>query len=96
MCLKVIFFVQLFLSVFVSLMLFWFLDLLGDFLKNRPKETDGIDSVIVVDNVPQVGPDRMEKLLNIIRKIFTKFGKIVNEFFPMDNGASKGLVLLIL
>lgn len=65
-------------------------DLLGDFLKNKPKETDTTDSVVIVDNVPQVGPERLEKLLNIIRKIFGKFGKITYEHVPEDDGVTKG------
>lgn len=65
-------------------------ELLGDILKDRPQEADGIDSVIVVDNVPQVGPDRLEKLKNVIHKIFSKFGKITNDFYPEEDGKTKG------
>lgn len=65
-------------------------ELLGDVLKDRPQEADGIDSVIVVDNVPQVGPDRLEKLKNVIHKIFSKFGKITNDFYPEEDGRTKG------
>lgn len=61
-------------------------------LKDRPQEADGIDSVIVVDNVPQVGPDRLEKLKNVIHKIFSKFGKITNDFYPEEEGKTKGCV----
>lgn len=69
---------------------FLFAELLGDVLKDQPQEADGIDSVIVVDNVPQVGPDRLEKLKNVIHKIFSKFGKIINEFYPEADGKTKG------
>lgn len=65
-------------------------ELLGDVLKEKPLEADGIDSVIVVDNVPQVGPDRLEKLKNVIHKIFSKFGRITNEFYPDADGKTKG------
>lgn len=65
---------------------------MGDLLKDQPEEADGIDSVIVVDNVPQVGPDRLEKLRNVIQKIFSKFGKIANEFYPEADGKTKGYV----
>lgn len=65
-------------------------ELLGDVLKDRPQEADGIDSVIVVDNVPQVGPDRLEKLKNVIHKIFSKFGKIINDYYPEEDGKTKG------
>jgi len=67
-----------------------FSELLGDLLRNRPKEADGIESVIVVDNVPQVGPEKQERLKNMIRKIFGKFGKIQSEYFPLDNDITKG------
>ncbi|XP_039735597.1 eukaryotic translation initiation factor 3 subunit B [Pteropus medius] len=69
-------------------------ELLGDILKDRPQEADGIDSVIVVDNVPQVGPDRLEKLKNVIHKIFSKFGKITNDFYPEEDGKTKGYIFL--
>jgi translation initiation factor 3 subunit B len=46
--------------------------------------------VIVVDNVPQVGPDRLEKLKNVIHKIFSKFGKIINDYYPEEDGKTKG------
>ena len=66
-------------------------ELLGDLLKKKPKETDGIDSVIVVDNIPCVNATRLEKLQNVIRKIFNKFGKITNELYPKkENGDTKG------
>ncbi|MBZ3881845.1 Eukaryotic translation initiation factor 3 subunit B [Sciurus carolinensis] len=69
-------------------------ELLGDVLKDRPQEADGIDSVIVVDNVPQVGPDRLEKLKNVIHKIFSKFGKITNDYYPEEDGKTKGYIFL--
>uniref|UniRef100_A0A8C0GQ58 Eukaryotic translation initiation factor 3 subunit B n=1 Tax=Chelonoidis abingdonii TaxID=106734 RepID=A0A8C0GQ58_CHEAB len=78
----------------LSFSLFLFAELLGDVLKDQPQEADGIDSVIVVDNVPQVGPDRLEKLKNVIHKIFSKFGKITNEFYPEADGKTKGYIFL--
>ena len=67
-------------------------ELLGDILREKPQEADGIDSVVVVDNVPQVGPERLDKLKNVIHKIFSKFGKITTEFYPEADGATKGYV----
>ena len=76
---------------FVEVLFVHFVELLGDLLKKKPKETDGIESVIVVDNVPQVGQERVEKLQNVVRKIFSKFGKIQTEHYPMsDDGKTKG------
>ncbi|XP_069124801.1 eukaryotic translation initiation factor 3 subunit B-like [Argopecten irradians] len=69
-------------------------EVLVDLMRSKPKETDGIDSVIVVDNVPQVGVERQEKLKNVISKLFTKFGKIVTEFYPMENDKTKGYIFL--
>ena len=72
----------------------FFAELLGDILKEAPKKTDSLDSIIVVDNVPMVGPDRLEKLKNVIRKIFNKFGKVVSEFYPEEDGQTKGCVFI--
>ncbi|KAI4456592.1 eukaryotic translation initiation factor 3 eif3 -related [Holotrichia oblita] len=70
-------------------------DLLGDLLRDKPKETDGVESVIVVDGVPQVGPDRIEKLKSVINKIFGKFGNIINEYYPLnENSHTKGYIFL--
>uniref|UniRef100_A0A8C5E874 Eukaryotic translation initiation factor 3 subunit B n=1 Tax=Gouania willdenowi TaxID=441366 RepID=A0A8C5E874_GOUWI len=69
-------------------------ELLGDILREKPQEADGIDSVVVVDNVPQVGPERLEKLKNVIHKIFSKFGKITTEFYPEADGLTKGYIFL--
>lgn len=65
--------------------------MLGDVLERKPVLEDGLDTLIVVDNVPVVGQDRMEKLKNVIRKVFSKFGKVVNEFYPEEDGKTKGL-----
>ncbi|XP_030751724.1 eukaryotic translation initiation factor 3 subunit B [Sitophilus oryzae] len=70
-------------------------ELLKDILKQKPKETDGYESVIVVDGVPQVGPNRIEKLKSVINKVFGKFGKIVNEYYPLKaDESTKGYIFL--
>lgn len=49
----------------------------------------------MVDGVPQVGPDRLEKLKSVISKIFGKFGNIVNEYYPTnEKGETKGYIFL--
>ena len=71
----------------------WFsiLELLGDLLQKRPKDTDSIDNVIIVDNIPVVGEDRLPKLQNVIKKIFEKFGKILTDYYPMaEDKKTKG------
>ena len=70
--------------------IFLSIELLGDILKEAPTESGSLDSIIVVDNVPVVGPERLEKLKNVIRKVFSKFGKIITEFYPEENGQTKG------
>ena len=70
-----------------------FTDLMGDLIRQRPKETDGVESIVVVDGVPQVGADRLEKLQNVLRKFFVKFGKITNEYYALNSdGSTKGYV----
>ncbi len=64
---------------------------MGDLISTRPKETDGVESILVVDGVPQVGTERIEKLQTVLRKLFQKFGKITNEFYPLNaDGSTKG------
>jgi len=70
-------------------------ELMPEIMRTKPKESDGVDSVIVVDGVPCVGADRVEKLKNVIRKTFGKFGKLVNEHYPVDDeGKTKGYIFL--
>merc|ERR1719474_163485 len=69
-------------------------EFVGDILEQRPKESDSLDTVIIVDNIPVVGPDRIEKLKNIIRKVFSKFGNVVNEYYPEQDGKTTGYIFL--
>ena len=46
--------------------------LMPDLLRQRPKESDGMDSVIIVDGIPTASKDKLDKLKNVIRKIFKK------------------------
>ncbi|EDO38554.1 predicted protein, partial [Nematostella vectensis] len=69
-------------------------ELLGDILRQKPSETEGTDCIIVVDNVPKVGPERVEKLKNVIRKVFSKFGQIVTEHYPMEKDLTRGYIFL--
>ncbi len=65
--------------------------MLPDFFKTKPVEETGYDSIIVVDNAPKVGPDRMTKLKAVLGKVLGRFGKIVSDYFPLDeNGIFKG------
>ncbi|XP_023247226.1 eukaryotic translation initiation factor 3 subunit B isoform X2 [Copidosoma floridanum] len=68
-------------------------ELLADIIGQKPSETDGVESVIVIDGVPKVEPKRLEKLQTVIEKIYGKFGTIVNKYYPQDeNGMTKGYV----
>lgn len=68
-------------------------ELLGDLKK--PCETDGVENVIVVDNIPKVAPARQEKLKSVIDKLFQTCGDIVNDFYPKDKeGNTKGYCFL--
>ena len=46
--------------------------LMPDLLRQRPKESDGVDNVVLVDGIPSVSADRLEKLKSVLRKIFSK------------------------
>lgn len=69
-------------------------ELLDDVLRRKPKEIDGVDSVVVVDNVPIVENDRLEKLKNVLTKKFAKVGNIINQHYPMENGKTKGYIFI--
>ena len=67
------------------------LELLGELLAEEPQLDDTLDQIVVVDNIPRVMEDRLDKLKNVIRKIMGKFGTIVGEYYPADeNGQTKG------
>ena len=54
-----------------------------------------MDSVIIVDGIPVVGAERIEKLKGVVRKIFQKYGKIITEHYPVDDeGKTKGYMFL--
>lgn len=61
------------------------IELCGDLLRRKPRETDGVENIIVVDGLPVVGEDRLDKLKGVVRKIFGKFGNITNEFFAIGD-----------
>ena len=66
-------------------------EIFGDLLKEKPIEETGVDNIIVVDNAPKVGQDRMGKLENVLTKVFSRFGEIVTQYYPADeNGIFKG------
>lgn len=52
--------------------------LMPDLLRQRPKESDGVDNVVIVDGIPCVGAERLEKLKSVLRKIFSKVKHATN------------------
>jgi hypothetical protein len=88
--------------IFISRMtfsLFYVVSELWDEIeRHKPTMTDGIDNLIVVDNVPLVGEDRLPKLTDVIRRaLLQKFGKVVSEHYALHEESgqtmTKGLVL---
>ena len=63
--------------------------MLGDLLVDKPSETDGYETVVVVDGVPIVEPERLEKLQSVIEKLFGKPGSIVNKYYPQNEETKK-------
>jgi translation initiation factor 3 subunit B len=64
---------------------FYFPELLAEYLISKPREEDSYEGIIVIDGVPQVGPERLEKLRGVIKKMYGKFGEIINEHYPLDD-----------
>ncbi len=65
--------------------------MLGDLLRKRPSESDGVDNIIVVDGIPKVEASRLSKLQTVISNFFTSCGPVVRDHFPTDEkGATKG------
>lgn len=73
-------------------------ELLGDILAQKPKESDVTQSVVIVDGLPEVGPDRIEKLKSLVKKLFKECGSgtgIISEYFPVhSNEKTKGFAIL--
>lgn len=51
--------------------------------------------MVIVDNIPKVGPTRQDKLKIVIDKLFSSFGDIVNTHYPKDEQENtKGFAFL--
>lgn len=68
------------------------IDLLPEIYCKKPREQEGFDSVIVVDNIPKVGPPRIDKLKSVLKDKFSVYGKFIGEpFYALDeSGVTKG------
>jgi len=81
------------ISIFIkiSFVLFLFLVLCPEIVAERPQEHEGLNNVIVVDNLPKVDQVKLEKLKAVISKVYSKFGVCRNEYYPLDEeGKTKG------
>jgi len=69
--------------------------LMADLIRQKPKESDGMDSVIVVDGIPSVSSERLDKLKGVVRKIYGKVATVINEHYPVnEKGETKGYCFL--
>ena len=60
-------------------------------MSNEPRLDRSCDRIIVIDNIPVVGQEKKDKLRQILTKLLTKYGTIVNEYYPeSENGNLKG------
>ncbi|KAI0981772.1 hypothetical protein GJ496_003963 [Pomphorhynchus laevis] len=64
--------------------------------KTCPALHTDFDDVIIIDNVPSVGEDRLDKLKTAMSKILSKFGTVVEDFYPIDPelGMTAGYVMI--
>jgi len=71
-------------------------ELMPDLLRQRPRESDGMDSVVIVDGIPAASREKLDKLKTVIRRVFKKIDKIVqNEHYPLtEGGDTKGYCFL--
>ena len=60
-------------------------------MSHEPRLDKSTDRIILIDNIPVVGQDKKDKLRQILTKLLTKYGTIVNEYYPeSENGQLKG------
>jgi translation initiation factor 3 subunit B len=71
-------------------------ELVPDVLEQRPTENDTTDNIIIIDGVPIVGQDRVDKLRTfLLKKILDKLGKLVEHYIPTDeDGQTCGYMFL--
>eukprot|EP01136_Pigoraptor_vietnamica_P027141 Opistho-1_new@83101 len=71
--------------------------LIRDLKAGEPKFEDGVECIVVVDNVPKVTPDKEAKLISVLSKIFSQFGELREEgiHLPRDeSGMGKGFAFI--
>jgi hypothetical protein len=71
--------------------LFFCLVLCPELMAERPQEHESLNNIIVVDNLPKVDEQKLDKLKAVISKVYSKFGVCRNEYYPLDKeGKTKG------
>jgi len=70
-------------------------ELLPELMSHEPRLDKSTDRIIVIDNIPVVGQDKKDKLRQILTKLLSKYGTIVNEHYPeSENGHLKGYIFI--
>lgn len=65
-------------------------ELIGDLLKQKPQKYDGLSASVVIDGLPQVPPEKLEKLKAVINKLLSKYGNPITIEYPIaENGNNK-------
>ena len=55
-------------------------------MSKEPRLEISTEKIIVIDNIPKVGVDKKDKLKRILQNLLNNYGKIVNEYYPEDEG----------
>ena len=59
-----------------------------DFEKEEPQVDTSFKQVIIVDGLPMVPTEKREKLVNVVRKVFSQVGTIVDGSIEMPVDAA--------
>lgn len=66
-------------------------ELLPQLMASEPRLDESAEKMVVIDNIPKVGQDKMAKLKTILANTLSKFGKVTSEYYPEDeNHVLKG------
>ena len=60
-------------------------------MAKEPRLEISTEKAIVIDNIPKVGTDKKDKLKNVLTKLITNYGRVINEYYPEgENGMLHG------
>eukprot|EP01134_Creolimax_fragrantissima_P002231 CFRG2231T1 len=68
-------------------------ELVADLLRDAPVVENKLDRVVAVDNCPTIPAEKVGKLLSVLKKTFSKVGKVIEPIYmPLDEktGQTKG------